>query len=93
MGRVRLVRQVGRVGQMGQVDGERILNCELGTSCKLAPAGGMSHTGDYGTCRTGATNGTGRTREIMNFELGTSCKLATAGGNYKNEINVIKYYV
>ena len=39
MGRVRLVRQVGREGQMGQVDGERIVNFELGTSYKLAPAG------------------------------------------------------
>ena len=64
---------------MGQVGwGE---NCELGTSYKLAPAGGVSHTGDYGTCRTSGTNGTGRTGErILNCELGTSCKLPPAGG-------------
>jgi len=54
-----LVGRVGRVGRVGQVGwGE---NCELGTSYKLAPARGVSHTGDYGTCRTSGTNGTGRT--------------------------------
>ena len=34
--RLGLVRRVGRVGRVGQV---RIVNFELGTSCKLAPAG------------------------------------------------------
>ena len=42
-------------------DGERMTNCELGTSYKLAPAGGVSHTGDYATCRTSGTNGTNGT--------------------------------
>ena len=46
--------------------------------------------GTSGTSGAGGTSGTG---ERENCELGTSCKLATAGGSYKNEINVIKYYV
>jgi hypothetical protein len=37
VGRVRQMGRVGRVGQMGRVG--RGENCELGTSCKLAPAG------------------------------------------------------
>jgi len=41
-----------------------ILNFELGKRGQLWELWGVSHTGDYGTCRTGAksrTNGTGRT--------------------------------
>jgi len=33
------VGRVGQVGLVGQMGRERIVNFELGTSCKLAPAG------------------------------------------------------
>ena len=38
---MRQVGQMGQVGRVGQVGREGIMNFELGTSYKLAPAGGM----------------------------------------------------
>ena len=53
------------------------MNFELGTSCKLAAAGGVSHTGNYGS---NGSNGMGESAGGKgNFELCTSCKLAPAG--------------
>ena len=46
------------------------MNCELGTSCKLAPAGVRRKVGQMGQVRR---------ERIVNYELGTSYKLAPAG--------------
>jgi len=54
---------IGVMGVMGWVRvraAKGILNSELGISCKLAPAGGVSHTGNYATCRTSGTSRMGR---------------------------------
>ena len=58
-------------------DGERIINCELGTSCKLAqrnPPPRSTSPKERGAVRSSAVWGCKE-----NFELGTNCRLGPAG--------------
>ena len=73
------------------------MNFELGTSCKLAPAG-APHPRSPSPKERGAVRSSAAWGCKENSELGTSCKLAPAGGSdgrvyytnshYKNFIRI-----